>query len=93
MYTNPRDHWLELNAKHTAQQMEVSDAGLLFSDAQKPAVHRFRYPQYVYENAWVFRDRLKDDCRALTQSSPFLNAVGSHVDMEAVVLRGEKEFD
>lgn len=40
-----------------------------------------------------FRDGLKDNCRALVQGSPFLNAVGSHVDMEGVVLRGEKEFD
>jgi hypothetical protein len=40
-----------------------------------------------------FRDRLKNICRALIQSSPFLNAVGSHVDMGGVVLRGEKEFD
>jgi len=75
MYTNSREHWLQLNAKHTAQQMEVSHTGMLLSDAQRPAVHRFRYPQ------------------ALIQRSPFLNAVGSHVDMEGVVLRGEKEFD
>lgn len=55
MYTSSRDHWLELNAKHTAQQMEVAHTGLLLSDAHRPAVHRFRYPQYVYENAWVSR--------------------------------------
>lgn len=36
---------------------------------------------------------LKNNCRSLVQSSPFLNAVGSDVDMEGVVLRGEKEFD
>jgi len=75
MYMSSRDHWLTLNAKHTAQQMEVSHAGMLLSDAQRPAVHRFRYPQ------------------SMVQSSPFLNAVGSHVDMEGIVLRGEKEFD
>jgi len=75
MYTNSPDHWLELNAKHTAQQMEVSHTGMLLNDAKRPAVHRFRYPQ------------------SMIQRSPFLNAVGSHVDMEGVVLRGEKEFD
>jgi len=75
MYSYSRDQWIELNAKHTAQQMEWSHTGLLFSDAQRPAAHRFRYPQ------------------AMVQSSPFLNAVGSHVDMEGVVLRGDKEFD
>ena len=53
MYTHSPDHWLELNAKHTAQQMEVSHAGMLLSDAKRPAVHRFRYPQYVCENPWV----------------------------------------
>ena len=39
------------------------------------------------------RVRLKNNRRAMTQMSPFLNAVGNHVDMEGVVLRGEKEFD
>ena len=92
MYSSSRDHWLGLNAKHTAQQMEVSHAGMLLSDAQRPAVHRFRYPQYVYMRMYG-GDRLKHNCRALHQSSPFLNAVGSHVDMDGVVLRGEKEFD
>lgn len=53
MYTNSHEHWLELNAKHTAQQMEVSHTGLLLSDAKRPAVHRFRYPQCVCENLWV----------------------------------------
>lgn len=47
MYSSSGDHWLTLNAKHTAQQMEVAHAGMLLSDAQSPAVHRFRYPQYV----------------------------------------------
>ncbi|KAF8891661.1 hypothetical protein BD779DRAFT_1512339 [Infundibulicybe gibba] len=45
MYTAPRDLWLELNAKHTAMQQEVSDTTILLSDAKKPRVHRYRYPQ------------------------------------------------
>lgn len=45
MYSSPRDYWLELNAKHTAQQAKVSEDHLLVSDAHRPAVHRFRYPQ------------------------------------------------
>lgn len=47
MYTAPRDLWLELNAKHTAQQQEVSDTAMLITDAKKPRVHRYRYPQWV----------------------------------------------
>ena len=43
-------------------------------------------------NVLVFK-MLKNNCRSLVQRSPFLNAVGSNVDMEGVVLRGEKEFD
>jgi hypothetical protein len=72
--------------------MEASHGGMLLSDAQRPAVHRFRYPQYVIRNMYEFK-MLKIYCRSLVQSSPFLNAVGSNVDMEGVVLRGEKEFD
>ncbi|KDR75420.1 hypothetical protein GALMADRAFT_249473 [Galerina marginata CBS 339.88] len=45
MYTAPRDYWLSLNAKHTAQQTVVSEDNLLVNDAQRPVVHRFTYPQ------------------------------------------------
>ncbi|KAJ3506728.1 hypothetical protein NLJ89_g6705 [Agrocybe chaxingu] len=47
MYTAPRDYWLSLNAKHTAQQEEYARVGLLVNDAQRPPVHRFRYPQML----------------------------------------------
>ncbi|PPQ99729.1 hypothetical protein CVT24_009712 [Panaeolus cyanescens] len=47
MYTSPRDYWLELNAKHTAQQAQVSEDHLLVGDAHRPAIHRFRYPQFT----------------------------------------------
>ncbi|KAF9047277.1 hypothetical protein BJ165DRAFT_1081353 [Panaeolus papilionaceus] len=49
MYSSPRDYWLELNAKHTAQQAKVSEDHLLVSDAHRPAVHRFRYPQAMVQ--------------------------------------------
>ncbi|TFK44604.1 hypothetical protein BDQ12DRAFT_595098, partial [Crucibulum laeve] len=71
LYDAPRDFWLNLNAKHAAQQEQVSDAMILFSDAKMPQVHRYRYPQ-VFE-----------------QASPFINAVGSNIDMSGVVVRGD----
>ncbi|TFK75290.1 hypothetical protein BDN72DRAFT_832145 [Pluteus cervinus] len=45
MYTPSPQRWLELNARHTAQQQVVADTSLLLMDAQKPKVHRYRYPQ------------------------------------------------
>lgn len=45
MYTSPRNLWLDLNAKHTALQQDISEGNLLLSDAKKPRVHRYRYPQ------------------------------------------------
>jgi len=45
MYTAPRDYWLGLNAKHTAQQGVVADNTLLVTDAVLNPIHRFRYPQ------------------------------------------------
>lgn len=45
MYTAPRSLWLELNAKRTALAEDNSETNLLLSDAKKPRVHRFRYPQ------------------------------------------------
>lgn len=47
MYKAPRGLWLELNAKHTAQESEVSEQKLLVADAKPSPIHRFRYPQSV----------------------------------------------
>jgi hypothetical protein len=45
MYKTPASYWETLNAKHTAQTEEQAHVHILLSDAQKPPVHRFRYPQ------------------------------------------------
>lgn len=45
LYTSPRNLWLELNAKHTAMEQTNSEATMLFTDAKKPKVHRYRHPQ------------------------------------------------
>ena len=92
MDTNSHNHWLQLNAKHTTQQMEVSHTSMLLNDAQDLLstgldIHSTCVRMHG------FRGRLKIYCRALIQRSPFLNAAGSHVDMEGVALRGEKEFN
>ncbi|KAF8647097.1 hypothetical protein AX16_006931 [Volvariella volvacea WC 439] len=47
MYTRPSTEWLEINAKHAAQQQDVSDATILFADAKKPRIHRYRFPQVL----------------------------------------------
>lgn len=45
LYTAPRDLWLDMAVKHTAQSVTSSEDSQLISDAQKPLVHRYRYPQ------------------------------------------------
>ncbi|KAF4620490.1 hypothetical protein D9613_000603 [Agrocybe pediades] len=45
LYTAPRDYWLSLNAKHTAQQAEASADTMLVNDAERPSYRRFSYPQ------------------------------------------------
>ncbi|KAF9458444.1 hypothetical protein BDZ94DRAFT_1313276 [Collybia nuda] len=45
LYGSPRTLWLELNAKHTAMEQANSEATILLTDAKKPKVHRYRYPQ------------------------------------------------
>ncbi|TFK18926.1 hypothetical protein FA15DRAFT_602417, partial [Coprinopsis marcescibilis] len=47
LYTKPREHWLDLNAKHAAMSQTEADHSLLLHDARKPPVHRFRYPQGI----------------------------------------------
>ena len=53
LYTSPRDLWTDLAAKHTAMSLDQSETKLLVSDAQKPPVHRYRYPQ-SFEHASPF---------------------------------------
>ncbi|KAF9529312.1 hypothetical protein CPB83DRAFT_853060 [Crepidotus variabilis] len=51
LYTDSRDHWIALNAKHTAQASEVSSNTLLTADAKTPPIHRFRYPQSLNQGS------------------------------------------
>jgi hypothetical protein len=88
MYTAPRDLWLNLNAKHTAQEVQVSQNNLLIADAQPPAVHRFRYPQSVSNLHIKFASHFIR--RSLNQGSPFLNRIGEAVDMRNVVPKTDK---
>lgn len=45
MYSTPRDFWLERNVEHTAQEAAVSELNLILGSAEKPKIHRYRYPQ------------------------------------------------
>lgn len=45
MYSTPRDYWLERNVEHTAQEAAVSETNLILGSAEKPKIHRYRYPQ------------------------------------------------
>ncbi|PPQ89535.1 hypothetical protein CVT25_012207 [Psilocybe cyanescens] len=44
LYTAPRDYWISLNAKHSAQTAEVAADTLLVNDATRPLIHRYSYP-------------------------------------------------
>jgi hypothetical protein len=45
LYKSHRNLWLELNAAHTALEQDNSETNILLTDAKKPKVHRYRYPQ------------------------------------------------
>ncbi|KAG5646313.1 hypothetical protein DXG03_003910 [Asterophora parasitica] len=49
LYTTPREYWFEQAVKHTALSAADSDDTLLVTDAKKPPVYRYRYPQ-SFEN-------------------------------------------
>jgi hypothetical protein len=45
--TPPREVWENLNVRHLRQAQQLSEETLLISDAKRPTVHRYRYPQSV----------------------------------------------
>ncbi|KAH9485307.1 hypothetical protein JR316_0002215 [Psilocybe cubensis] len=45
LYTAPRDYWLTLNAKHSAQSAELAADTRLVNDATRPIIHRYVNPQ------------------------------------------------
>ncbi|KDN51380.1 hypothetical protein K437DRAFT_254787 [Tilletiaria anomala UBC 951] len=49
-YTTPADVWKRRNAKHYELVKEEAEKKLFFQDAERPPVHRFRYPQ-TFEQA------------------------------------------
>ncbi|KAI0930368.1 hypothetical protein AcW1_009082 [Taiwanofungus camphoratus] len=44
-YSTPREVWQRLSLKHLMLSVEGSDESLLMQSAQRPPVHRYRYPQ------------------------------------------------
>jgi len=53
MYTPRPEAWLDLNAKHTAQQEIEAENSRLMTSARQPPVYRYRYPQ-SFEQASPF---------------------------------------
>jgi len=41
----PRDFWAAINEKHLLLSQQASDNTILQADAQRPSIHRYRYPQ------------------------------------------------
>ncbi|KAF8348093.1 hypothetical protein F5887DRAFT_1280539 [Amanita rubescens] len=50
-YQTSREGWLEMNARHTAKQLETSEQTKLFNNAHKEPVHRYRYPQIMDQSS------------------------------------------
>lgn len=44
-YNASRERLLEINAKHTALSSQMSTDVLFFKSAEKPVMHRYRFPQ------------------------------------------------
>ena len=83
----PREVWEYRNAKHLALVQRASADTLLTTDARRPPVHRYRYPQYVRELR--FQSRLTRLCRIFEQKSPHLVPVGGDVDLTGLVVKRE----
>ncbi|KAJ7594820.1 hypothetical protein C8J56DRAFT_927725 [Mycena floridula] len=49
----PAATWTEINAKHTMQAHYEADTRLLLATAERPAVHRYQFPQ-AFENVSPF---------------------------------------
>ena len=43
----PSEVWERVNVKHTVLEQQQADESQILWSAQKPPVHRYRYPQYV----------------------------------------------
>ena len=46
-YRTPKEAWEKVNLRHLALEAQGSQETLIIADAQRPPVHRYRYPQCV----------------------------------------------
>ncbi|KAF8070263.1 hypothetical protein FPV67DRAFT_1668136 [Lyophyllum atratum] len=51
LYSPSREQWLDMAAKHTALSVESSETTLLVTNAKRPPVHRYRYPQLLDQSS------------------------------------------
>lgn len=79
-YTPESKVWTERNDKHLELSAEKAEERLLFQEAERPKVHRMRYPRYVSSVG------IHSPGRGLTsshfeQASPHCLPVGGSVDL------------
>ena len=85
--------WTELNLKHLALSAHEQIQNLITADAQKPPVHRLRFPQcviYFYYPLQSVLTRYLYRHRKLEQHSAHLVPVGLDLDTTGVVVKVEK---
>ena len=89
--TTPSEVWEEINHKHAVLEQQQADKSQTLWSAQKPPVHRFRYPQCVQPPLRPLAPMLihlpMQFCRQIDQALPHRQPVGSRVDLSDLVVK------
>jgi len=88
--TTPSEVWEKINIKHAVLEQQQADKSQTLWSAQKPPVHRFRYPQCV--QLWLCPPAPIDSFpikfgRQIDQALPHRQPVGSRVDLSDLVVK------
>lgn len=85
----PSEVWEKVNLKHTMLEQHQADGNQVLWSAQKPPVHRFRYPLCVHLplSFELVLTRTLVLCREIEQAFPHRQPVGSAVDLSDLVVK------
>jgi len=87
----PSEVWEKINLKHAVLEQQQADESQTLWSAQKPPVHRFRYPQCVQLSSRLSEPMLIHFLinfgRQIDQAFPHRQPVGSKVDLSDLVVK------
>lgn len=101
-YSTPSNVWKERNERHLDYVREKAEEKLLFQDAERPPVHRFRYSKWVplyypdgetqtYLHFFFSPPSLYTFCSTFEQASPHRMAVGAQADLSHLKIKRATE--